>query len=158
MAYQGHYRKNNKRTPANATEQSEDARRSESFLSRHVKPITFAVCLAVFLALFGPWSIARIKEYWSTDAVIENQMSAEQLKALSTRADKLTWKDFESFYCEVLAEDICYVCSYPVQGNSYTVLVSAVQKGSKIESILVTRRSDFQSIDLLVDDATDFFD
>jgi hypothetical protein len=62
MAYNGYY---SKRPPKqDKWEPAEDTvGKTETFGTRNVKLITFLVCLGVFLAFFGPWSVMRIMEW-----------------------------------------------------------------------------------------------
>lgn len=75
------------------------AGKTESFFTRNVKLITFLICIAVFLGIFGPLSVFHIYQYYvemqEDGAYVD--MTEDDLRALAKRADALTEKDFERF-------------------------------------------------------------
>lgn len=73
--------------------------KTETFLTRNVRLITFLICIAVFLGVFGPLSVFHIARYFSEleeDASYVD-MTAEDLRALVKRADTLTEADFTRY-------------------------------------------------------------
>ena len=75
------------------------AGKTETFFTRNVKLITFLICIAVFLGIFGPLSVFHIYRYYTEmqeDASYVD-MTVDDLRALAKRADTLTEKDFERF-------------------------------------------------------------
>lgn len=44
------------------TEEINSNERAEGFWGRHVKVVTFAICMALFLGFFGPFSFFRIRD------------------------------------------------------------------------------------------------
>ncbi|MBQ8311189.1 MAG: hypothetical protein IJX80_09290 [Clostridia bacterium] len=73
--------------------------KTENFFTRNVKLITFLICIAVFLGIFGPLSVFHIYQYYvemQEDAAYVD-MTVEDLRALAKRAETLTEKDFERY-------------------------------------------------------------
>ena len=82
-----------------ARQQIDTAGKTESFFTRNVKLITFLICIAVFLGIFGPLSVFHIYQYYvevQEDASYVD-MTEDDLRALAKRANVLTEKDFERF-------------------------------------------------------------
>ena len=133
----------NKKQPKEAQPSEEQAAgKTENFVTRNVKLITFLVCVAVFLVFLGPWSVWRIVEW--VEQKQEQQIEADSipLRALLIIADKGTdasWTDFRSFErIENVSDTDGYVtwrlelCDAP-----FSVVVSGPSKSLPPQSIRV---------------------
>lgn len=92
------------RTDRNRNDTPDTKGETETFLTRNVRLITFLICIAVFLGIFGPLSVFHLVRYFDTladEATLGTvEMTTDDLVALSKRADVLTEKDFERFVRE----------------------------------------------------------
>ncbi len=164
MAYQGHYsRKSEKQDPLRENEKREESAmtvgKTETFIGRNVKLVTFLVCLGLFLALFGPWSIWRIHE-WQTQRAQEREIAAtafseEDLRDLIDQGARLTWADFAGHYYEAIWESGMCIREYAVRGDEFSLMVSASSDSAALDSVLLIRQSDHASVDLLSESAED---
>ncbi len=81
------------------------AGKTETFGSRHVKLITFLVCLGIFLAVFGPFSVFRIvraveeSKQNAADAG-KKTMTMQTVRGLSLQGNDVTWKLLDDFAYE----------------------------------------------------------
>ena len=73
------------------------AGKTENFFTNHVKLITFLICLGVFLAIFGPISVFRIRDYIEEKRAIANAMTVQDILELAEDRDQLYLADFEDF-------------------------------------------------------------
>ena len=75
------------------------AGKTENFFTRNVRLITFLICIAVFLGIFGPLSVFHIYQYYTEmqEDASYVEMTVDDLRALAKRAETLTEKDFERF-------------------------------------------------------------
>ena len=73
------------------------AGKTENFFTRNVKPITFFVCVAVFLAFFGPLTVFTIANYIKEKQDTRPVMSEEELLKLSELDRDLYFSDIEDF-------------------------------------------------------------
>ena len=71
--------------------------KTENFLSRNVKLITFLICLGVFLAFFGPLTIFKIIAYIEERKDTRPVMSEEELITLSELDRDLYYSDIKGF-------------------------------------------------------------
>ena len=70
---------------------------TETFWTRNVKLITFLICIAVFLTVFGPMSVFRIAKYIEENRNAGEEMSVETVLELSDRHQALRLSDFKKY-------------------------------------------------------------
>ncbi len=75
--------------------------KTENFFTRNVRLITFLICIAVFLAIFGPLSVFHIYEYIVEQTDPRTEMTLDDLRRLTTSPDDLRPKDLDGFLGEV---------------------------------------------------------
>jgi hypothetical protein len=157
MAYNGYYA-NRSNKPQREKFEEDTAGKTETFVTRNVKLITFLVCLAVFLAFFGPWSVIRIVR-WVEETNLQAEkeatmMDMDELASLVREGERLSWANFDGYYFEaVWATGMC-IRQYDVLGDEYYLLVSAASDMAPLDSVLLIRKSDYAEIDILVEDGT----
>ncbi|MBQ7338844.1 MAG: hypothetical protein IJW40_10400 [Clostridia bacterium] len=152
MAYNGYYsnrpQKEDKWSPEEDT-----AGKTETFVTRNVKLITFLVCLGLFLVFFGPWSVMRIKDWVEQrelEETIENTaLSYDDLSALVEKGAHLEWSDFEGHYYEGLWETGMCIREYTVKDNEFYIIVSAATSSAPLDSVLLVRELDDAEIELM---------
>lgn len=71
--------------------------KTETFFTRNVRLITFLICIAVFFAVFGPFSIFRIRDYIREHSDSRPELTADALIALAERPDGLFLSELESY-------------------------------------------------------------
>lgn len=104
---------------------------TETFFTGNVRLITFLICMAVFLALAGPWSFFRIR-----DAVLEHRenrrttMTVQDVLTLSESAKTLQLSDVEKYRGERSdwSNEIHYSVEIEDAYFLYAVADSATQK------------------------------
>ena len=80
--------------PRRKKDKPDTAGKTESFWTRNVRAITFFICLAVFLAVFGPMSVFRIIEIVEEQRVDGELMQTEDVLFLAERREQLTLSHF----------------------------------------------------------------
>lgn len=115
------------------------AGKTENFFTANVKLITFIVTVAILLALIGPWSVFQIKKWYDANHVEEDVVliTSAELDALIARGPELTWRDFDGYTYEIIADSMVYMCQYDVEGGDYYLWVTSAKKGASIESVLL---------------------
>lgn len=104
---------------------------TETFFTANVRLITFLICMAVFLALAGPWSVFRIR-----DAVLEyregkrTSMTVQQVIALSEAAGTPVLSDVDKYRGERSDwdDEIHYTVKIEDEYLLYAVADAATQK------------------------------
>lgn len=139
-------------------EKPDTAGKTESFWTRNVKAITFFVCLAVFLAVFGPMSVFRIIEIVEEQRVDGELMHTEDILLLAERREYLTMDQFRAYdgdeqsfsdigsYYRIRVEDrfLVTVGSETEDGRVSYFSVTHLSSGESIEVMAIN----FQSEDL----------
>ena len=87
-----------------------DNGKRESFFSRHVRIITFSICVVLILTVLGPWSIDRLvskqrESIFGSDMSDKQDITARDIVSLAERGDALTWSDFNKFNYNDLSYD-----------------------------------------------------
>lgn len=115
------------------------AGKTENFWTRNVRLITFLICMAVLLAVAGPWSIHRIAQWVAEVRAEQNEVliPEQEVALLVERGAKLSWQDFEGYTAKVLIEKDMYMCQYDVEGGNYYFWVTSEAKGRPIDSVLL---------------------
>ena len=143
--------------------------KTENFLSRNVKLITFLICLGVFLAFFGPLTIFKIIAYIEEKRDTRPVMSEEELITLSELDRDLYYSDIKGFKgtediktitvsdggggTEVKEVEIYY---YFDVGENYTALAIAEIDTEKIIYFQISNVKNQWRADVLKDDIRSF--
>ncbi len=104
---------------------------TETFVTAHVRLLTFLICMAVFLALAGPWSFFRIR-----DAVLEHReskrasMTVQDVIALSSSARTPELSDVDKYRGErsEWGNEVHYTAEIEDEYLLYAVANSDTQK------------------------------
>ena len=73
------------------------AGKTENFFTRNVRVITFVICIAVFLAFFGPLTVFTVAKYIKGQQDTRPIMSEEELIELSELDRDLYYSDIKKF-------------------------------------------------------------
>ena len=158
MAYNGYYANHQK--PPKERYEEDTVGKTETFLTRNVKLITFLTCLVLFLAFFGPWSIIRIVQWVeATNLQAEKEatmMDEQELETIVREGERLSWASFDGYYYETVWETGMCIRQYDVLGDKYHLLVSAESSPAPLDSVLLIRHADYAEVDILLEDALGF--
>lgn len=142
--------------------------KTETFFTRHVRLITFLICLAVFLVFFGPISVFTIRSWIEEKNDTRIPMTEEDLLALSQLDRKLYFSDISRFRGEKdinmqkykvdlangteIREEPVELYYYINIGDRYTALAIADFETEEIIYFRVNDRKRHIHADLLTDD------
>ena len=87
-----------------------NSEKCEGFFSRHVRIITFAICVVLILTVLGPWSIDRLvtkhrESIFGSDMSNKEDITPNDIVALAQLGETLTWKNFNDFNYNDLSQD-----------------------------------------------------
>lgn len=119
--------------------------KTENFFTNHVKLITFLICLGVFLAIFGPISVFRIRDYIEEKRAIANAMTVQDILELAEDRDQLYLSDFEDFTKDMAAESFYIIKVEP----SYLVTVRSDSANGKLSYFVVKNIATEQTVDIM---------
>jgi hypothetical protein len=117
-------------------EQQDTAGKTETFVSRNIKLLTFLACMAVIVMIMAGFGMYRARHYGDDVKEPDNVMTVNQMQTLVAKGEALTWRDFDGYACEVVSENIAYVCCYDVEGGDYCFMVTSETKGTPIISVI----------------------
>ena len=125
---------------------------TETFLSRNVRLITFLVCIALFLAVFGPLSVFHISEYIKKQSDTRVEMTGEDLLAVSKKLPNVAPSDLSGFlgecgYNEVA--DMKYEIYQIYVDDRYLLMASFNQQTAHLFYFNLTDMKTGQRLDLL---------
>ena len=126
--------------------------KTETFVTRNVKLLTFIGCMLVIVAIMIGFGIYRATHYGNLVEEPENLMTVEQMQAIMAKGENLTWKDLHDYPCEVLGEDIVYVCRYNVEGGDYYLMVTSEAKGTSIISVILVDLNTYEQTEIFAPD------
>ena len=156
---QNPYKRKPKREELSPEEQT--AGKTETFMTRNVKLITFLVCLAVFLVFLGPLSVWRISEIIKDKQqaeAIEAQMPIGALLAVADKGSAASWKDFRAFdKSESVNDKDGYVSwTLQVKNEPFYVIVGGYGTKNPPQTIHVYSLVTGEHVDLFRDDVHAF--
>lgn len=122
--------------PIRRSKKEETAGKTETFVSRNVKLLTFLACMTVIALIMVGFGVYRAQHYGDDAQEADGLMSVEQMETLVDKGAKLAWKDFDGYAYEVVGEDIVYVRCYDVEGGEYCFMVTSEAKGTSIISVI----------------------
>ncbi len=148
--------------------------KTENFFTRHVKLITFLICIAVFLTFFGPLTIFTVIRYIEERMDTRIPMTEEDLIALSELDRDLYFSDIEGYKgikdiktnkyevevdgkTETREEEV-EIYYYMDIGADYTALAIAEIDTEKIIYFQLSNKRTQWKADVLKDDIRAFFD
>ena len=118
-------------------EQQDTVGKTETFVSRNIRLLTFLACMAVIVMIMAGFGMYRARNYGDEVEEQENVMTVDQMQALVAKGESLTWRDFDGYAYEVVGEKIVYICCYDVEGGEYCFMVTSEAKGSSIISVIL---------------------
>ena len=121
---------------------------TENFFTRNVKLITFLVCLGIFLAVFGPISVFRIRDYIEERSSKEIPMTAADVLTLAQRHDTLYLTDFADFEKGVESETFYLIDVAP----HFIVSVGAASVEAPVDHFTVTNTATDKKVDIMAAD------
>ena len=126
--------------------------KTETFVTRNVKLITFVACMIVLVIAMSGFAIYRALHYGDLAPEPENLMTLEQMQTLVAKGKDLTWQDFDGYACDVKSESIVYVCQYDVQGGEYYLMVTSDERGSSIISVILVDLNTYEQTEIFAPD------
>ncbi len=149
------YRPKDQRERPRELPEDEREETPESFASRHVKTITFLICLGVLLALFGPVSIFHI--YRSMDREAEGIVMTEaDLLSLASLGERLTMKDLTKFQGKMGENDSR--TTFYIYYEDYILFAVENKKTGMLDFCMLTHSASEESIDIRKDNVRAFLE
>lgn len=135
----------------------ETAGRTENFASRNVKTITFVCCIAVFLAVFGPFSVFRIREYLNSrqEPPAETVMTEADLCDLARDREYLLLSDFQTFRGDLQEWDFGTFYTIRIEPD-LIVAVGSDPKTGRVNYFKVRNTDTNREVDVLTGDLDAF--
>jgi hypothetical protein len=133
-------------------QQIDTAGKTENFLTRNVRLLTFIACMMVIVAIMLGFGIYRAKNYGDLAQEPENMMEMEQLQTLIAKGSKLTWRDFDGYSREVVSDSIVYVCRYHVKDGEYYLMVTSETEGTSIISVILVDLATYEQTEIFAPD------
>lgn len=121
---------------------------TETFFTRNVRLITFLICLAVFLAVFGPISVFRIVQYIEENQAEGEPLSVEEVIAFSMDHDRIRLSAFEDYEKEISEGDGAVLYFLTVD-TDYLVMVGAVDENGYLTCFTVTDSRTDETVDVM---------
>ena len=140
-------------------EQNQAALREETpegFASRNVKVITFVVCLAIFLILFGPVNIFWLQKQKQAGEVNGAVMTEADAIRLSSLGKNLRLEDLRQFEGTLNESDS--VTIYTVLFDDYVLMAMAPAGDEQIDVCTLTHIDTEEQVDLMTGDVRAFFE
>ena len=133
----------------------EAAGKTESFFTRNVRVITFLICIAVFLAFFGPVSVFTVGKIIEKRTNQKQAMTVEESLKLAENPDEVTFdllRRYEGRFNETETMQVYYI-----EFDCYLIL-AAQNKEKGILSVFLENLDSGVRINFLKDDVRAFFD
>lgn len=124
------------------------AGQTETFWTRNVKLITFLICVAVFLTVFGPMSVFRIAKYIEENRDEGEEMSVETVLELSNRHQALRLSDFKK-YEKTISDGEDAILYFLTVEEDYLVMVGAESKKGYLTCFTVTDTRTDKTVDVM---------
>lgn len=122
--------------------------KTETFVTRNVKIITFIACMVVIVAVMAGFGIYRAIHYGDMVPEPENLMTPEQMQALVAKGGDLTWQDFDGYGYEVKGQNIVYIRQYDVEGGEYYLMVTSETEGTSIISVILVDLNTYEQTEI----------
>lgn len=133
----------------------ETAGKTESFFSRNVRLITFLICIAIFLAFFGPVSVFTIGKIIEKRADRKQAMTVEETLKLAQSPGTVTFdllRKYDGKYHETETVEVYYI------GFGNYLILATKNKNSGALTVLLENLDNGIRIDFLKDDVQAFYD
>ncbi len=133
---------------------TDTAGKTETFWTRNVRLITFLICIAVFLAVFGPVSVFHIHKYINEQSDARTEMTLNDLRRLSSAPMAVRTSDLDRFVGEVgsnTAEGVTYTVYQIDIGDRYFLMASFEEAFDRIYYMTLTDLRTQTELDLLKD-------
>lgn len=132
------------------------AGKTESFFNRNVRLITFLICLAILLALIGPFSIFRIREWIESRQSEGKILTAEDVVRFASEPSSVRFENFRKY--DGMYNEGKYVKYYYISFDShYLLVVTADKETDEIKVCMVSDMNSDNEADLMKDDIPAFF-
>lgn len=121
---------------------------TETFFTRNVRMLTFLICVAVFLAVFGPMSIFQINSCVEEKMSAGDAMTVEDVRTFAARRGQLKLSDFEDYAKEESEGDDVILYTISVEGD-YLVMVGARDEDAALHYFTVTNIKTDETVDVM---------
>ena len=125
---------------------------TETFLSRNVRLITFLICIALFLGVFGPLSVFHISEYIKQQSDPRVEMTPQDLLTLAQKLPTVRPEDLSGFVGECGHNEIAgmkYELYQIYVGDRYFLMASFNQQTGEPFYLSLTDFKTNEKLDLL---------
>ena len=133
--------------------------KTENIFTRHVKLITFLVCMAVFLAGFIPVAVIGINDFieWTKPDSDLPTMTQEDVIKLSEQQGEIFFSQITCYAGE--SGEFTHQTSYtvPVEGGYYLVAYADKWNHNKLDYLVIHKEGSDIKADVLRDDIRNFF-
>ena len=121
--------------------------KTESFASRHVRTITFLVCIGIFLALCGPISIFTVKNWIANAGKSERTMTSDELiRLMKDPSSYMNLEYLQKYRGTRTAGD--FSDSYYIEFEDFLLLVVQNRETTAVETCLVTNMKTGETLNL----------
>lgn len=144
-----------RKLPEEEIKVSGDGYHREGFFSRHVKLITFIICLTLILTVIGPWGIDRLvdkgrEEVFGKEVDSKSYLSVNSVVLLADLGESLTWDHLQNFhYVDYSYEKdgvTTHIREYDIEGTNLVLRVGGTEVGKiteyEIFGIVIFRDAD----------------
>lgn len=131
--------------------------KTENFLTRNVKLITFLCVIAIFLGLFGPLSIFRIRDYIQEKRALEGRITLEVVVAFSDLNRDVYLSELLEYTGERRDNDL-FMLYYMDVDDDFLLLATAEKPAGKVRHLTLTHLSTGESVDVLKGDVRSFLE
>ena len=131
-----------KKLPEEEIKVSGDGYHREGFFSRHVKLITFIICLTLILTVIGPWGVDRLvdkgrEEVFGKEVDAKSYLSVNSVILLADLGESLTWDHLQNFhYVDYSYEKdgvTTHIREYDIEGTNLVLRVGGTEEGTITE-------------------------
>ena len=120
---------------------------SESFVSRHIRTITFLICLGIFLALFGPISIFTVKGWIGDRTSKAPTMTADELiRLMQNPSANMNLDNLQKYRGTFTASD--FSDSYYIEFDGFLLLVVQNRESMAVETCMLFHMQSGESLNL----------
>ena len=139
-------------SPKKESPKDEDtAGKTETFWTRYVKAITFFVCLAIFLAVFGPWSVFRIMDAIEQSRLEDRTMDVEDILYFAERRDALYFSQFEEYEGDLQEWEFGKYYAIKIK-DTHLIMVGTEMADGRVNYFTVTHLSTNEVVDVMKED------
>ncbi len=135
---------------------NETTGKTETFFSRHVKLITFLICIGVFLAIFAPIAVLEAHDYLTgLNLKTKPDMMLVDVVRFSEQNGKVYAKQFEEFDCEIHKSGDTVIYSADIE-TCYSFYAVADSSTGKVTAFYLTDKERDETVNVLTDNVKAF--